>query len=129
MAYENISVGEFVPFGDAEAAVLTGADVDRCVGILGTRPPFRDVTEARQMDFDHGMQARELAISDCRAVDLALFVGEKERSIRTIVLSKTGALALRGGTGHIENDTIQLIRELDGGNEVLPIHAHEVRIG
>lgn len=130
MAQDGIKVGEFLPFvGGVQAAVLSGNDVDRCVEILGTWPPFRDRSEAEQLTGRDLRDARLMAFEASDAMDLSWDVREIEESTDFVVMSKAGALALKSVTRHISNDVLKLLKDLNDGNAVLAIDAYTLHIG
>ncbi len=131
MIQQGIHIGEFEPFVEGyEVAELSGASLKRCVGILGTRPPFRDAHQADELDFDAYMQARRMATTASRTMDVAVAAAEADHSIETVVFSRTGALAIRGGdTVSVSKGVIDLISYLDGGNAVVTCLPHPINIG
>lgn len=128
MTRPNVEVGEFQQFINGyEAAELSGPAVDRCVGILGTRPPFRDPNEADKLDFDTYYAARRMATTASGTMEVVAAAFETDRSIDSIVFSRTGALAVRGVEQH--ERVTDFISYLDGGNHVVNCIARVAYIG
>ena len=125
MSYRDIEIGEFTPFADdVEAAILAGIAVDRCTGILGTRPPFRDKDEANQIYIEDQREAQLMASSVSGAWDLSRDIGDLKRNIQLVIISKSGALALRSTREYIEPSVFHLAQFLDDGNRYLAINTY-----
>jgi len=109
----NVVVGEFVPFGEhVEVAVLSGEQVEACVESLGTASNESHLKALREgSDYE----------IDRATVNLrALFtrVEEIELSVRVVVASSTGALALRNYYGEIDHSVFEDIGTIDNNNAI-----------
>jgi hypothetical protein len=128
---QRVTIGEFQPFTEnVEAAEVTGPSVKRATDILGTRPPFRDAEEGAALSFEDNMAARRLAIDASGVMAVALEAGDIDRTINTVVFSRTGALALRADNRQdIHDEALELVSALDGFNDIAPVLAHTVHVG
>ncbi len=129
---EKITIGEFAPLIDGvEIAEVGGADTERAVGILSTRPPFEDAQRAEQLNFEDFMEAKRLAVRASGVGDVAIAAGKLDNTIASVVFSKTGALAVRYDAGQEADSAtaIGFIARLDDNNFSVNFIAHEARIG
>lgn len=128
---QRVIIGEFQPFTEnVEAAVVTGPYVNRAVGILGTRPPFRDAEEADALDMNDVMEARRMAMDASGAIDVAVETHFTDRTVSAVVFSRTGALALRTANKHgIHDEALDLISALDGSNYIASVLAQRMYVG
>lgn len=115
----RLAIGEFEHFVEGvQIAEINGNDVVRCALVLSGRPPYRDASEAGLLcavDLDEAM---DLAASASCIDKLALDVGELEPSAYAILVSKTGALAIRlnDGTNGVADEVIEQVEQFDNGN-------------
>lgn len=92
----GITIGEFTAFThEIEAAVVSGPDIDHAIAILGELTPFRSKEEANTMTFTEAMDASRAALSTSGIVKLAVEVGTMEPETTRLIVSRSGALALR----------------------------------
>jgi hypothetical protein len=120
MSHEDILIGDFLPFTEeVEIAVLSGMAVERCVDLIGNRPPFREVDEAARLSESHIGQMRNIACTKSIALSLSRKVNRIDRSVKTVIISSSGALALRPLGTHINIEVFSAIKEFDGGNRLL----------
>jgi hypothetical protein len=131
MANPEVVVSEFEPFfAGAEAAIVSGPDVERSCEVLGTHPPFREPSELGEMEFDDVAHARSLALSASGVSRVAQEVGRVERSTELVVFSKSGALALRNlDSVEARSSIVSLISLLDQGNHAAACLPRTVSIG
>ncbi len=120
-----IEIGTFESFTEGiEAAEVHGDRIDNVAKVLGQHIPFRDRAEAAAMRHEDGLAAPVQAIVASGAIRVAGEVGALDRDVSMVVFSRTGALALRvTRMGTIDNEALELISALDGGNLVLPVYA------
>lgn len=135
MTRNGVMIGEFQSFMDGvEVAEVSGRDVIRACGILGTRPPFRDRNEAELLGQEDAMGARDIAVSASRVMDVAEEVGRLDHSVPLVIFSRTGALAVRH-TGELEESAwsydqlVDSVVALDNYNVPLLARTHPVQIG
>lgn len=130
MSKDSLAIGEFQPFIDGiEAAVLSGSDVDQCVDKLGQRPAFGDGPGKANLTNGEFVKETRRAQKVTGARNLCMDIEDKEPTTDIIVISKTGAVALRGRSGNTASEAIDLLQRLDGWNTPLIIHAHTSDIG
>jgi hypothetical protein len=100
-----------------EISEVTSNRLKRAVGILGTRPPYRDPTEISKFQPGDLIAAEMMAWKASAVYEAVHEIGNLVDGLDAIVVSRTGALAVRcyNGTETFDAD-YDTIRELDNGN-------------
>lgn len=125
----EIKIGNFETFIDGvEAAEIEGLPVDRMTSMIAVRPPFRDPKEAELLSDDDLGDAVGMAVEASGAGQLALRVGMLDKESHLLVVSRSGALALRCGYGEVRDEVIELISLLDDGNFVASCLTQSVQV-
>lgn len=129
MASSDVMISEFVNFeDDVEAAVLTGRQVESCIRNFDTSSEYMaraDYEKALSEEFGFGQNIERASKI---LMDLFAVVEEIELSVRVVVASKSGALALRRYTGEIDDSVIKTISALDNNNVIFVGNANTVSV-
>lgn len=112
-------------------AAITSHKLKRSIGVLSTRPPFRDKDEHSHLLDEDLHSSKKIAQHASGVIEAVIEIGEVvPLPLKRVVVSKTGALALwSGSVQEIPEDVYQVIAKIDGGNYFMSIDPYPVEIG